>query len=104
MNNREFCYWLQGYFELLDADVLTNPQVQIIRRHINLAKQVDGGLTKFPIFLEGFFAACNDNPTTEQIQTIKRMLNQEFEHVIDPSYKDQKKLNQIHGRETVFRC
>jgi hypothetical protein len=31
-----FCYWLQGYFELSDSGELTNDQKQIIARHLQL--------------------------------------------------------------------
>lgn len=31
-----FCYWLQGHFELADSDTLTAAQVQMIKRHLHL--------------------------------------------------------------------
>ena len=36
MNEREFCYWLQGYFELTRTKTLTLAQIQIIKDHLNL--------------------------------------------------------------------
>lgn len=41
MKASEFCYWLQGYFEITDAgdrDVsgLTNDQLTCVRRHLSL--------------------------------------------------------------------
>ena len=40
MNQTEFCYWLQGYFELTGADATNAPispnQVQVIKNHLNL--------------------------------------------------------------------
>jgi hypothetical protein len=38
MNEREFCYWLQGFFELGGQDVveLSAEQVQIIEDHLAL--------------------------------------------------------------------
>ncbi len=41
MKSRDFCFWLQGYFELqVDGDKLSHgisaAQVQIIQRHLNL--------------------------------------------------------------------
>jgi hypothetical protein len=38
MNEREFCYWLQGFFELNGEDVvdLSSEQVQIVKDHLNL--------------------------------------------------------------------
>jgi hypothetical protein len=36
MNSVDFCFWLQGYFELSGATALTNKQVEIIKNHLNL--------------------------------------------------------------------
>jgi hypothetical protein len=36
MTSREFCYWLQGHFELNNGDELTPHQVQLIKKHLNL--------------------------------------------------------------------
>lgn len=37
MNERDFCYWLQGYFELTEGAGLTENQVEIIKDHLGLA-------------------------------------------------------------------
>jgi hypothetical protein len=37
MTSREFCYWLQGFFEISGADItkkLSEKQVDIVRRHL----------------------------------------------------------------------
>jgi hypothetical protein len=36
MTERDFVYWLQGYFEICDTDKLTENQVVIIKNHLNL--------------------------------------------------------------------
>lgn len=36
MNAQEFCYWLQGFFELSEGKKLTPKQVQIIKDHLAL--------------------------------------------------------------------
>ena len=36
MNSVDFCYWLQGYFELSEATTLTANQVDLIIKHLNL--------------------------------------------------------------------
>lgn len=37
MTSREFCYWLQGYFEIRkEADGLTQEQSEIIQKHLSL--------------------------------------------------------------------
>lgn len=32
----EFCYWLQGLFEIADPKELNAEQVEIIKRHLNM--------------------------------------------------------------------
>lgn len=34
MTSRDFCYWLQGYFELTEAKGLCAAQVEAIERHL----------------------------------------------------------------------
>lgn len=36
MTPENFCYWLQGVFEVTDAKTLTEAQVQIIKNHLTL--------------------------------------------------------------------
>lgn len=36
MTEKEFCYWLQGFFELSGSDELTPVQVQMIKNHLSL--------------------------------------------------------------------
>ena len=41
MKSTEFCYWLQGYFELVTANegkkvVLSKEQVNVIQNHLNM--------------------------------------------------------------------
>lgn len=36
MNEREFCYWLQGLFEVADPKSLTEAQTAMIRDHLKL--------------------------------------------------------------------
>lgn len=37
MNETNFCYWLQGYFELNKSEELTIEQVKVIKEHLALA-------------------------------------------------------------------
>lgn len=42
MRSRDFCYWLQGFFELSkDNRGLTEDQVRMIRAHLNLVFKED---------------------------------------------------------------
>ena len=36
MNETEFCYWLQGFFELSNSNMLSSKQVQQIKDHLDL--------------------------------------------------------------------
>lgn len=36
MKAAEFCYWIQGFFELSESEQLTPRQVEIIRNHLKL--------------------------------------------------------------------
>lgn len=50
MNERDFVYWLQGFFELTESKELTPDQVRIIREHLSLVLKKD---TKYTIFPSG---------------------------------------------------
>lgn len=34
MKSRDFCYWLQGYFEISDSKALNPAQVEVMRNHL----------------------------------------------------------------------
>jgi len=36
MTSRDFCYWLQGFFEIQDPKRLTETQIQMIKKHLNM--------------------------------------------------------------------
>lgn len=36
MNTQDFCYWLQGFFELTGEDKLSEQQVKMIKEHLQL--------------------------------------------------------------------
>jgi hypothetical protein len=36
MSSREFCYWLQGYFENANPTTIGEVQTDLIKRHLNL--------------------------------------------------------------------
>tara|TARA_R110002020_G_scaffold441478_2_gene652256 strand:+ start:1706 stop:1930 length:225 start_codon:yes stop_codon:yes gene_type:complete len=74
MNSIDFCYWLQGFFELSGTETLTDDQLEIIKNHLNLA------------FVHQI------NPLKENGKSLKE--KQEFmEEHLSPSAND-----------TVFRC
>lgn len=36
MTSRDFCYWLQGFYEITGTDTISESQSKMIRRHLNL--------------------------------------------------------------------
>lgn len=36
MTSRDFCYWLQGVFEIGQPKSLNEEQIELIRRHLNM--------------------------------------------------------------------
>lgn len=69
MTSRDFCYWLQGYFEIQDA-----------------AKASAEG------------TICVGGLSNEQAHMIRKHLALVFKHEIDPSYPNQPALNAIHNK------
>ena len=56
MTSRDFCYWLQGFFELQGTNqALTPEQVQIIKIHLKL------------VFLHEIDPSYSDNKVVQQI-------------------------------------
>ena len=56
MTSREFCYWLQGSFELSEPNIpLTEKQVQIIKNHLKL------------VFLHEIDPSYSGDPTVQRI-------------------------------------
>lgn len=41
MTSRDFVFWAQGFFELTDATILTEKQVDLFKRHLNLVFKHD---------------------------------------------------------------
>jgi hypothetical protein len=57
VNNTEFLFWLQGYFELTNTDecVLDENRIQIIRDHITLVEKENAYSSKFITSLKAIF-------------------------------------------------
>jgi len=43
MTSRDFCYWLQGYFEISGVTELNSKQVDVLKNHLNMvfAHEID---------------------------------------------------------------
>lgn len=101
MKANEFCYWLQGYFELCEAQGLSakldGAAARCIEAHLALVAKVE------PDHSNVFVAWMTDHlrklsPVGPDATLIRRYLAAQFQHVIDPSYDgDQAKLNAVHA-------
>ena len=49
MDEKAFCYWLQGFFEMTEADTLSKKQVLMIKEHLNLVFTKVTGDVKKPL-------------------------------------------------------
>jgi hypothetical protein len=76
MTSREFCYWLQGFFEITKgATALTQDQSEIIQKHLSL------------VFLHEIDNSYGDKEHTDKLDKIH---NSPPEYMLKPphSYKD----------------
>jgi hypothetical protein len=103
MQSNEFFYWLQGYFELMGAETqpLTDHQIDCIIRHDRLvhASHVrPEQMIKIGVMLD--LMRSGDFDRAKGTESVRRMVAQQFQHVIDPQAGDaakQQVLNKIHG-------
>jgi len=72
MKSEQFCFWLQGYFELSKNQGMTPEQVQIIRNHLNLVfkHEIDPSMPDKTGEFQKIHDGINDL-TDEQKQAIK---------------------------------
>ena len=111
MKTIEFCYWLQGYFELRDnGSALTHKQLECIAKHIKLVQEVEGKLAGSIVhWISGLIDGINTSESLpEELQSeilanttelIRARLHEVFQHDIDNTYGDKAildKLNKIH--------
>jgi hypothetical protein len=102
MQATEFCYWLQGAFELAQVGELTAAQIIIIRRHLDLVdatvqKTQPAEATKYVSWLRGALdMMVPENVTKTRIVQVK--LHGVFQHAIDPQQeaKPGMDLNAAH--------
>lgn len=96
----EFCYWLQGSFELNDTKSFDLKEAQSIQQHLDLVFKHDPKANSFCFLLKGIFIT-KENLALDELttQSIKEQLATTFKNEIDPSYPDneQDELNQFHN-------
>lgn len=104
MTERDFCFWLQGHFELSETLNLTMSahQVQLINNHLCLVEATEQ-VGPFTGWLRGFLDRGSTKIEQLDADATARMRNRlkdHFLHVIDPAEttdpKLQQQLNEIH--------
>jgi hypothetical protein len=64
MKATEFCFWIQGFFELSESEQLTPRQVEIIRNHLKLVfyHDIDPSYSEDPV-VQAEMQAIHDGGT-----------------------------------------
>lgn len=102
MQSTDFCYWLQGWFELEEPKNINATQLDTISEHLALVFEYDAQPNRFCQSLQGFLA-FNEEPaqgmSVQQTQTLKRMLEETFRDEIDTRYntKEFDAMDKIHN-------
>lgn len=114
MNAREFCYWLQGAFELCGMAEIDGARAAQIKAHLALVAKCDPNhRNTFVTWLDltmndgGYYAK---GMTARDVEMVGKLLAAQFQHEIDPSYGgDSAALQAAHDGGQVpsgpkFRC
>lgn len=113
MRSRDFCFWLQGAFEICEPEQLDERQIEQIKTHLDIVA-VSQKDVKDTSPAAGFCRSLRiilDGQTTlegDPLRVVKKLLNAEFVHIDADTEGDQGAMNQIHnqGRPPggVLRC
>ena len=98
MNEIQFCYWLQGYFEIAPNPQLTEGKFNIIKYYLYTITE-----ERLP-FIAWLKAVCsyleitNNQAVTlaDFVPAIQASLNAVFYHVIDSSYTSISREDRLH--------
>lgn len=103
MTPRDFCYWLQGYFEL-DGSNWNSPDVlEIVLKHLELVKATPGDYDSNMISFLGWLESAIEFEASQE--KVQEKLSSIFEHVIDKNTPGNSYLqNQIHNPDNTMRC
>jgi len=92
----DFCYWLQGMFELNPPTSLSSEQRTCIAKHLRLVSVTEPKHTNaFVRWLELYLPSARERA---DLEAIRATLASQFQHVIDKSYEgSQEAMNEAHG-------
>ncbi len=90
MTNQEFCYWLQGFFEISQTAVFDERTAVITEKTLHQITEPLGEFTTWLLEVLKYFHQQQYCQETLEFFTeeIKRNLNAIFFHVIDNSYTE----------------
>ena len=112
MTPRDFCYWLQGHFEVGDVaglpKTMSAAQVTMVKKHLELTFMAKVDKARFPdatvggefcSFLEGILAASDLSAGLSEATAtkVRAKLNDVFVHVIDPTFSNRADLVRHHS-------
>lgn len=107
MYAREFCYWLQGAFEVGNLPALTMTSNACIKKHLEMVAKTnqEGQPVEAVSFCQWLTGGIDfiQHENLEQTETVRKRLDSVFEHAIDPSYKEHAVLGKTHG-SAGMRC
>ncbi|RNC77092.1 hypothetical protein ACGP04_03015 [Piscirickettsia salmonis] len=100
MDNKGFCYWLQGYFEIEQNAYLNKEKLALIEDQLNALVVNKGKFTRWLSQVCDYIKGLDYPEETINVFTpiIKESLSNVFRHVIDNSYVgiDRKTRHQVH--------
>jgi len=101
MTPRDFCFWLQGAFEIAGLTGMTSPQAAIVDNHLRLVFKSGGDDSRagdFCYWLAGRLQAAESGAVnTATTKAIRERLAGIFAHEIDATTPgDPAQLQQIH--------
>jgi hypothetical protein len=107
MNNREFMYWLWGYFDLSGARPLDEKQLLLVEEHLKLVKEnqlYSGSFTEWLSGLMDLSSAIEPKDVDMANEAVSNLiyekLKREFEGDIEPiEYKSN-----LHPHAPVYSC
>ena len=87
MTNKEFCYWLQGFFEISKSPSFTSERVAIIRVTLKSITEPLGFFTSWLLKIIVFLEEDYDQVFADYLcPEVGGQLNALFYHVIDNTY------------------
>jgi len=93
MTSKDFCYWLQGFFELSGGEKpLTAPQVKQIKAHLNM------------VFKHEIDPSYGDKVHQATLQEIHDAITKKIEEAPKPPKKDQPDFKHPFDHDILIRC